>query len=128
MAKLSKTPPIDLNPDATEIWQRLAPMLIEREQVTPANAIIFAADCETLALYRKVLVIVQKLEKMHYAGPNGAKCQEPDIKTLRELRPLVDKIRRQWGLTPYDLAMLSEQEKRGDTKQVDKEDAEFDAL
>lgn len=121
-------PPIDLSPEGVEIWNSAIKAMTESEKVTPNNAMMFALDCERIGLYLKTLRKVSCMAHLHYAGPNGAKCQEPDLKTLREFDPIMAKIRRQWGMTPFDAAMLAEQQFKADMSPADLEDEAFNDL
>jgi len=128
-AKMSDTA---LTGRALAYLQALSPGLKAREDLTESNAMVLESDCRMLALYDATLLRVELLEasdRLSYELPNnGCLAQHPDAKTLRELRTIVDKIERRWGLTPYDLAMLREQEQKAALEPPNPEDAEFDAL
>lgn len=114
--------------EALDVWKTLAPGIIERGQLTCDNASIFADVCEQLALYRRVQREVAQLPALSYSGPNGAMCQHPHLKTLRELQFGLKVPLRQWGLTPHDMAMLKTQEAVAGTVPRDLEDEEFSNL
>ena len=81
-----------------------------------------------MALYQRAQREASTIESWWYPGPNGALCQHPALKTVKEMRPIIDKLRRQWGLTPHDLAMLGEQESKANIPKPDAEDEAFDEL
>jgi phage terminase small subunit len=103
-------------------------VLSERGHLDERNAFTLAVDCEQIALFNRVVREVEALPSLFYEGPNGAMCQHPNIKTMREIQPGMAKIRRAWGLTPHDMAMLQVQENEAGTQQPDPEDDEFKGL
>ena len=121
-------PPVDLTPEGLTVWNATIKAMTESERVTQNTALMFALDCDRIGLYLRTLRKVASMPNLHYAGPNGAKCQEPDLKTLREFDPVMAKIRRQWGMTPFDSAMLAEQQFKADMSPCTLEDEAFDEL
>jgi len=106
----------------------LAPVLLDREDLTERNAVVFADACEQIALFKRVQREVNELTELCYEGPNGAMCQHPHLKTLRELQVGMKPLYRQWGLTPHDLAMVDTQKAAAGTVPPDPEDEAFSNL
>ncbi len=93
-----------LSPEAREVWDRLAPDLIDKKLLTAWDVDLFTAFCDAVAQYRQCRSLMGK----DYVVPGSMRNMvvSPYFKAMRECTEVMIKIGGRFGLTPADRAGL----------------------
>lgn len=98
-------PPADLPHSAQEIWNRLAPDMIQKRVLTSWDVDEFANACRIQALLNRALVEAES-NPLIAAGSNDNLIQNPAIRIVTSLEASLRSIWSRFGLTPGDRAQL----------------------
>lgn len=94
-----------LHGHALEVWNRLAPDLIDKRVLRPWDADAFAAYCKAVALFREASAEVEQ-SPITIPGSHGGTVMNPAIRTMCQAADLMIKFGSRFGLTPSDRAQL----------------------
>ena len=98
-------PPIKLSKAAQDIWNRLAPDLIEKKVLTAWDVDEFANACRVQALLNRALNDAER-KPLVTAGSNDNLIMNPAIRIVTTLEASLRSIWSRFGLTPGDRAQL----------------------
>lgn len=98
-------PPVKLSKAAQDIWNRLAPDLIEKKVLTSWDVDEFANACRVQALLNRALNDAER-KPLVTAGSNDNLIQNPAIRIVTSLEATLRSIWSRFGLTPGDRAAL----------------------
>ena len=98
-------PGIELSPEATAIWNRLAPDLIEKKVLTCWDVDEFANGCRIQALLNEALTEAER-SPIVSPGSNDNLVMNPAIRAVTSLEASLRSIWSRFGLTPGDRAGL----------------------
>lgn len=97
-------PPEDISEGALEIWDRLAPDMIDKKVLTKWDVEMFAAFCEAVATYHECKALMGK----NYTdrGAAGGVIKSPYWQIMRDCLGVMKQFSGLFGLSPGDRANL----------------------
>lgn len=98
-------PPADLSDDAEQVWNRLAPKLIEMKILTSCDVDLFASFCQYTALYNRAAEKAVTAD-LTVPGSHGGEIQNPVFRVMQMASSEMRSIGQRFGLTPGDRAQL----------------------
>lgn len=99
-------PPEWLDGVGLEVWQQLAPDLIERGVMTAWDVEAFAMACDQVRVYREARAHVEA-DGMKVPGARGGEVRHPLIQVMRDAQASFNSIAARFGLTPSDRSRLT---------------------
>jgi P27 family predicted phage terminase small subunit len=99
------TPPVELSPGAQEVWDRLAPDLIDKRVLTAWDVDMFTVFCDAAATYQEC----RSLLGSEYVAPGSIKGTFVKSAYWRVMRDCVETMIRvggRFGLNPADRARI----------------------
>ncbi len=108
-------PPAHLTPTAIEVWYRVGRALVELRVLTAIDLDAFGSYC---TLVSRVAELERKIKVDDYktVGSSGTPIQNPEVRTLNELRAQLLRHAVEFGLTPSSrsrIRTVKEQRARG---------------
>lgn len=104
------TAPEGMTLEAREIWDELAPDLMDKGLLTPWDTYLFEAFCESTANYRECRELLHKSHspfgKYVEKGAAGGIIKSPYHQMMRDHIETMAKLGSRFGLTPSDRANL----------------------
>jgi P27 family predicted phage terminase small subunit len=104
-AEASLQPPVELDPAAREVWDRLAPDMIEKNVLTNWDLDQFAVFCDAVAVYRECKALMGN--NYTERGAAGGVIKSPYWQIMRDCQSIMTQIGARYGLTPSDRAGLA---------------------
>lgn len=98
-------PPVDLVGEAREIWDRLAPDLIDKAVLTAWDVDAFATGCRAQALLNRALDAAESGELVG-RGSREQQVVNPALRAVTSLESTTRSIWSRFGLSPGDRAQL----------------------
>jgi P27 family predicted phage terminase small subunit len=98
-------PPMELEPEARAVWDRLAPDLIAKRVLTAWDVDAFAAFCRSAALYDRAASEAAGAPLV-VPGSHGGCVQNPVFRVLAAAASDMRAFGQRFGLTPGDRASL----------------------
>lgn len=106
-------PPLDMTPDALEVWnytiRELAPMRI----ATAADQHLLAAYCEAVAMHRRATRLLAKQELL-VEGQRGNLVRNPAVQMQRDAAAQILQLGAQFGLNPRARSEFNQQDDGGE--------------
>jgi P27 family predicted phage terminase small subunit len=99
-------PPVKLEPDAHEVWNRIAPLLIERRVLSTWDVDIFSMWCRSVALFNRAADQVER-EGTSTDRPYKGQVASPAFRVMVAAAKMVTSIGAKFGLTPADRATIN---------------------
>lgn len=103
--------PAGMTSDAREVWDELAPDLIDKGCLTPWDVYTFEAFCEAVAQYRECRRLLNESTsvtgKYTERGAAGGVIKSPYHQMMRDCVETMAKIGGRFGFTPGDRANLT---------------------
>lgn len=100
----------EMSPEAREIWDEIAPDLIDKGVLTPWDVYVFEAFCQAVADYRECNHLlhsqVSEYGKFIEKGAAGGLIKSPYHQMMRDHIETMAKLGSRFGLTPSDRADL----------------------
>jgi len=98
-------PPVELDEAARDVWNRLAPDMVDKKVLTAWDLDQLAVFCDAVAVYHecKALMGNQFLER----GAAGGVIKSPYWQIMRDCQGMMTQIGARYGLTPADRARLA---------------------
>jgi P27 family predicted phage terminase small subunit len=104
------TPPDEMTAAGREIWEDLAPDLMDKGCLTSWDVYAFEAFCEAVAQYRECRTLlhksVSKFGKFVELGAAGGQIKSPYHQMMRDCIETMAKLGSRFGLTPADRTNL----------------------
>lgn len=101
----SLEPPVELSDRAREVWDRLAPDLVNKNVLTGWDVDQFAVFCDAVAIYHDCKE--QMGGKYTALGAAGGVIKSPYWQIMRDCQSIMTTIGSRYGLSPADRARLS---------------------
>lgn len=98
-------PPVELEPAAREIWDRLAPDLIARRVLTAWDVDGFSAYCRAVALFNRNAAVVEA-EGASTDRPYKGSVASPAFRAMVAAEKMMTSIGSRFGLSPADRARI----------------------
>lgn len=98
-------PPVQLEDDAQDIWNRLAPDLIKKRVLTAWDVDAFTAFCRSAALYHRASAKAAKAP-FEVDGSHGGTVLNPIFRAVSLASADMRAFGQRFGLTPGDRAQL----------------------
>jgi P27 family predicted phage terminase small subunit len=98
-------PPIALSSGAREVWDRLAPDLVEKKVLTAWDADLFVVFCEATARFYECSKHLDA--ELVAEGSTGSPIKSPYWQILRDCEAMMSRVGGRFGLTPADRSALS---------------------
>ncbi|MBV8177719.1 MAG: phage terminase small subunit P27 family [Mycobacterium sp.] len=98
-------PPVDLEPEAQAVWDRLAPELIAKRVLTSWDVDAFASYCRWTAMYNEAAEAVKRSGLM-VMGSQGQQVLAPAVRAMEIADKAARSTGQRFGLTPGDRAQL----------------------
>lgn len=97
-------PPDGLSEEALEVWDELAPDMIDKKVLTSWDVYTFAVFCNAVATYRENAALMGK--NYTARGAAGGVIKSPHWQIMRDCADTMAKYSSRFGLTPGDRADL----------------------
>jgi P27 family predicted phage terminase small subunit len=98
-------PPVELQPAAQAVWDRLAPDLIAKRVLTAWDVDSFAVYCRSLALFHRALAQVEAEGAATERKYKGL-VPSPAFRVMVAMQKTVSSLGAKFGLSPADRATL----------------------
>jgi len=98
-------PPVELEPDARAVWDRLAPDLISKRVLTAWDVDGFGAYCRSVALFNRAATEVES-EGASTERPYKGLVPSPAFRAMVAAEKMMTSIGSRFGLSPTDRARI----------------------
>lgn len=99
-------PPYELHEYAQEVWDRLAPDLVDKSVMTAWDADAFASYCTAAATARLMNENLASIEDYTARGSAGGLIKSPPWQIWRDSQAVMRSLEARFGLTPADRANI----------------------
>lgn len=90
---------------ALDVWNRLAPDLVDKGVLTPWDVDAFAVWCDAVVRHREAVAEITQHGVM-VIGQKGERVKNPAVQIARDYADTMTRIGARFGLTPSDRADL----------------------
>ena len=99
-------PPVPLPADAMDVWNRLAPDMIQKRVLTSWDVDMFSAFCRSVAFYNQAAAEVEQSGFTADGSVKGTRVASPAFRVMVMAADMMRSIGQKFGLTPGDRASL----------------------
>lgn len=96
--------PASISEGGREVWDRLAPDLIDKKMLTEWDVDTFVVFCEAVAVYHDCRILMGR--EYTAAGAAGGIIKSPYWQIMRDCSAVIAQYSSRFGMTPGDRANL----------------------
>jgi P27 family predicted phage terminase small subunit len=99
-------PPVELPAAAQDVWNRLAPDMIEKRVLTSWDVDMFSVFCRSVALFNRAAAEVEQKGLLTAGSVKETQVVSPAVRVMVIAADMMRSIGQKFGLTPGDRALL----------------------